>query len=157
MRAIEHLILRGWLRLGAPRLVSHPEAPLDDLLPDALARLAPAYGSEEVLADALSGALRRAATVALAESDAYAEPMALFQAQETLLAASAPFDALLRSADSVDLHRALSMALNSVEVITGMGDPLVPATCVGIIRVCAKEIPVGRIRFCAKDVPSMPS
>lgn len=136
MRAIEHLILRGWLRLGAPRLVNHPDAPLDALLPDALARLAPAYGSEDVLADALSSALRRAATTALAESDAYTEPMALFQAQETLLAASASFDALLRSPDSVDLHRALSMALNSVEAITGMGDPLVPAT----LRVFGREV-----------------
>ncbi|MFT5684683.1 MAG: tetratricopeptide (TPR) repeat protein [Myxococcota bacterium] len=136
MRAIEHLILRGWLRLGAPRLVSHPDAPLDELLPDALSRLAPAYGGEAVLSDALSGALRRAAAVALAETNAYSDPMALFHAQEALLAASEPFNALVAGTEPVNLKRALSMTLNSVEAITGMGDPLVDDT----LRVFGREV-----------------
>jgi hypothetical protein len=136
MRAIEQLILRGWLRLGAPRLCSHPEAPLGELTPDALARLTPAYGGEGVLADALGGALRRAATIALAEANVYPDPMALFHAQEALLAASEPFDAMLASSEPVDLRRALSMALNSVEAITGMGDPLVDGT----LRVFSREV-----------------
>ncbi len=136
MRAIEHLILRGWLRLGAPRLVNHPEAPLDDILPDALARLAPAYGSEAVLADALSGALRRAATIALAEANVYSDPMALFHAQEALLAANVPFSELVSSTTSVDLRRALAMTLNTVEAITGMGEPLVDGT----LRVFGREV-----------------
>lgn len=136
MRAIEQLILRGWLRLGAPRLCSHPEAPLGELTPDALARLTPAYGGEGVLADALGGALRRAATIALAEANVYPDPMALFHAQEALLAASEPFDAMLASSEPVDLRRALSMALSSVEAITGMGDPLVDGT----LRVFSREV-----------------
>ena len=136
MRTIEHLLLRGWLRLGAPRLVSHPDAPLDELLPDALARLAPAYGGENVLAEALSGALRRSATAALAEADVYTDPMALFHAQEAILSENALFDALLASTDVVDFRRALSMTLNSIEAITGMGEPLVPAT----LRVFGREV-----------------
>ena len=96
----------------------------------------PAYGGESVLADALSGALRRSASVALAEAEVYAEPMALFHAQEALMASAEPFSALLKSPEPVDLRRALSMALNSVEAITGMGEPLVDGT----LRIFSREV-----------------
>lgn len=124
MRTLDALVLRCWLQPLAPRLLHHPAAPRAALAADATQRLAPRYGGESVLAAAMAAAVRRAAARGLPELGLYADPRDLLAAAEALKDAEAPFlDAM---ASDEPLERALRMAIDSVEAITGLGPLLVP-------------------------------
>jgi tetratricopeptide (TPR) repeat protein len=126
MRTLEALVLRCWLRPLTPRLIHHPDAPLAALAADAVSRLSPRYGGEAVLSAAMAAAVRRAAARSLPDLRLYTDPKDLLAATEALRDQEGPFLALMDAPPP--LERALQMALDSVEVITGLGGPLVPHT-----------------------------
>lgn len=123
---LDGLVLRCWLRPLAPHLVHHPDTPIASMAADTVETLIPRYGDQEVLSTAMAAAVRRAAARGLPELRLYTDPRDLLAAVEAVQQADAVF--VRAMTEPGPMERALAMAIDSVEVVTGLGSLLVPHT-----------------------------